>query len=969
MSARVSIVTVVTVIIAFMCTFAMNATIYHNETKKVTNFDYKSYEYTYIEDGVEKTAKLTDVATTPEQMKALIKAIYTDPTIPGAHYAYDFDGTQVRKIDYNAYARSGWKASSNNMLVTWDDADAQEVIPNPEQDGMTLLLVNVKKSWARSRAKQGDKELALNEAIESIKLMPNFTRVNDPENPGYLYSFEGVTNRFFFISKGKPRATKWAPFYRLFEQISPVKGEGGSNSNDFIEEIKAGHAYPCYHDCVNVIGYGNAGYDHWFEIASSGEAYALNNLSIFIPDRRLECAYAESLPVDQRNNTSDDDNYEQIFKNYENDEGKLEILPKVLKYTADLNASASPSDDEGYYNVSLNWSTSFTKENLGVEVPQHFYVYEVDGNNRIRLESVVEQPTKAREHTYQVQQTTDPQTLYFVITAHPINYDNDGNIILDSDGNPLITISAESPVRSVTIPGHSPFFTEASEFRSRYEVRSKAVQVNVYKNKIAIRPTSNKDFVAIKNNQEEYELTRTDADGNKVTVATVKFTPDAAHAGYTYVVDYNEATQVTSILFDDEEPLTSGTLSDFEHSTVYVIDRFTASTEFNDHSNKYIYLFEQNDNDEYKHYSNSYVVPVYKTTNFVSSEEHTLAEIWADTDHSAKATPSNSITFYAMYDPAANLTEYDIYRLNRYYSNIQKIGKAEHYNNSGEYHVFALNDKGQLNEQIGVKQIGLEGGELTALDVNSSSNNQNSLYVPVITTLYEGNLDKENTYGCEIKTMLYPELQLGAKNLEKTLPFAGPGCSMMGYKVELSLTPRIPQNFIKNVYYYRIWRVIDGETTLIAETLLNTEEDKSDGDLWGTGYYKIKDTYPGNDPILEINDIFIDYALNNDSKKVTYIARLYTTNEDEAPLVNEYNLMSVPSLEDRVFFIAEDEKEVTFNNGTITAVETLDTDAQVVGVTYYNAMGVASNRPHSGINIVVTRYDNGKTTIQKLLNP
>ena len=215
-------VTFVSLIMTLMCSLGANAKIYHNETKKVTNFDYTSYEYTYVEDGVEKTAKLTDKASTPEQMKALIKAIYTDPPIPGAHYAYDFNGTQVRKIDYNAYARSGWDANSADMLVTWDGADPQEVIPNPEQDGMTLLMVNVKKSWARSRAKMNDKELALNEAIESIKLMPNFTRVNDQENPGYIFSFEGVTNRFFIISKGKPRATKWAPFYRLFEQISQM---------------------------------------------------------------------------------------------------------------------------------------------------------------------------------------------------------------------------------------------------------------------------------------------------------------------------------------------------------------------------------------------------------------------------------------------------------------------------------------------------------------------------------------------------------------------------------------------------------------------------------------------------------------------------------------------------------------------------------------------------------------------------
>ena len=150
-----------------------------------------------------------------------------------------------------------------------------------------------------------------------------------------------------------------------------------SHDNDFIDEIKAGHPYPCYHDCTNVIGFGpSTGYNHWFEIASTGESYALDNLTIFIPDRRLEYAYNESKDVETRNNTSDLSTDAQIFKNYENDSGDNGVLPKVLMYTANLNAEAVPSTETyGYYQINLDWSTSFTYENLGVDVPQHFYVY------------------------------------------------------------------------------------------------------------------------------------------------------------------------------------------------------------------------------------------------------------------------------------------------------------------------------------------------------------------------------------------------------------------------------------------------------------------------------------------------------------------------------------------------------------------------------------------------------------------
>ena len=188
----------------------------------------------------------------------------------------------------------------------------------------------------------------------------------------------------------------------------------------------------------------------------------------------------------------------------------------------------------------------------------------------------------------------------------------------------------------------------------------------------------------------------------------------------------------------------------------------------------------------------------------------------------------------------------------------------------------------------------------------------------------------------------------------------------MAYKVGLSLTPEL--NSLKNVFYYRIWRVVDGKTTLINETLLNNLEDKSQpdpsgGELWGTKYYKIKDFFPGNNPISGIDDIFIDYALNGDSKNVTYIARLYATSLDK----DDVPATLLASANGKDYFIAQDIITVTFNGGTPTGIDAIDSDNMVESVTYYNAMGHPSNRPHAGINIVETRYSNGTRKIEKIV--
>ena len=107
----------------------------------VTNFDYSNYTFQYTEGGETKTAKLTDEATTPDHIIALLKAVYTDNTIPGIHYGYNYNGTPdiLSKLDYLNNARLGtpWPLGTANA----------DNYPNPEQDGMTLLLVQFKEDW------------------------------------------------------------------------------------------------------------------------------------------------------------------------------------------------------------------------------------------------------------------------------------------------------------------------------------------------------------------------------------------------------------------------------------------------------------------------------------------------------------------------------------------------------------------------------------------------------------------------------------------------------------------------------------------------------------------------------------------------------------------------------------------------------------------------------------------------------
>ena len=173
---------------------------------------------------------------------------------------------------------------------------------------MTMLLVQLKTTWTTGQhGKMKSAEQYFSNAIKSIKLMPDFVRVHDPDNPGYLFSVDATVNRFFFLSKGKARSSYTKPLYRLFEQISPYNVYGAVDDKSLIDEIRAGNIYYCFHDCSGVMSYTNTTTNeppHWFTVSSDGETYDLKNLTIFMSDRRFEDELAPASMSDVTNNST-----------------------------------------------------------------------------------------------------------------------------------------------------------------------------------------------------------------------------------------------------------------------------------------------------------------------------------------------------------------------------------------------------------------------------------------------------------------------------------------------------------------------------------------------------------------------------------------------------------------------------------------------------------------------------------------
>ena len=97
-----------------------------------------------------------------------------------------------------------------------------------------------------------------------------------------------------------------------------------------------------------------------------------------------------------------------------------------------------------------------------------------------------------------------------------------------------------------------------------------------------------------------------------------------------------------------------------------------------------------------------------------------------------------------------------------------------------------------------------------------------------------------------------------------------------------------------------------------------------------------------------------------DLEEVKLVARFYYKKNSTS------SLKARPTDKDRLYYVVE--KQVTLKTGEniITGIEDV-TNKTVADVKYYNLMGVESNEPFNGVNIVVTRYTDGSISTSKVL--
>lgn len=915
-------------------------------------YDAITYQWTDA-NGATHTSAITEEATDPYQIVALLKKVYCDPNIPGPKYsAYDADGNREREVYYGAIG-GGWNISENDVTT-------------PYEDGYTLLMVAVKEQLSlRNNDNYGNYEFPNSAAlieyignnVASVQLLTDGLRIGEGRNVGTAFNISGNYNRFFMLGKGQARQkTQWVidqqesswtsnvygervPFKDMFEQFSPTDGSVGAEITDFYSKMFNGEVYPVIHDCASVIQN-----EHYFSMAgkSGHDSKSLTGLNIFIPDYRL--LYWETYDDNGRHvagrmmNPYRDLNgriirnshsyFEVDFAQYNPD-----YAPKVGIYTIKLEGKAVEGTEDKTYDVVLDWTSSLNTMANG-EVPQEYTVYVVvtdEFGNETREQLVV---TGETTYTYTVPQNEHSYTITYIVFGKP----NDGEHDM---------FVAWSNTADVIIPGWNDFLSlNLDHAESDYK---SDVENNYYRNFLTVENLDMYNALTtqrIREGENEFTLYRFDAANPDVLIPVAVL--QLSVGGYR--VEY-------TIAYDNQEPLGNGAsvtthgyldVNDgiVDMSDIMFVDQFAAYTATNGHPSRYGYVLIEN-LEENARSTNTVEVNVFKTSSDIDGF-YTVDQVDADVDHSLTPNVKNaSVQMNLAGNPS--IYYYTLVRGDNVNPD-ETINTLQHrtdgtYKDEATQEVY---DPGMINIMDNDIITGVPGDFMT--------------YQPVIWTF--GNLvrqdGKDNSYGSPILRTGIADMVIDARGTFT----AGDYVTWLDERYQMccifnpiiTIESQLPTeaSVDYDIYMYRVWRLCNDIRNYTYNPITGLLENDKDAP-------READKLIAEERTSEDMVIFGD---EKDDVEFGGLAFGAVKNSDKQFLVRLYYKKSDATRSDvPTYYVVE--KVINWTN-IYTSVSELRYSNEV-STTYYNAQGIPSDQPFDGVNIVVTRFSDGTTTTTKVV--
>ena len=832
---------------------------------------YDNYSYTWTDDnGDEHTSAYSEIATDPNQMIALLKAIYTDKNMPGNYYrGYKADGT-VDTDHPVAYPAIGQITVDKNYNTEFLDAygwgmnhdetayPTQEKVvsttanehrfyymnPNeykPNQEGLTLLLVEMNDGVGASTITTKPTDYAslkniYSKMFKSVRVIPNSKRVSKNGVEGTLFKVDcDKMNRFFFLAKGRLR------FYDEHEQTGGLGASAYARATKKLSGSGAGNVSTTYVDRENSIATVNpfnAMYEQFSPVSLSSSEESSDVYQLLINMESYDVEHdCEAIPWASTSGSSGTVSGHE-FNMY----GKTSIsadcqdVRDLMFFVPDKRMMYYSGRDKGANDMFVN----YYKQNAPNMAMYVIHQNEITGERNGEAESYTLHLSWDSNLTDFVPGENGQYTIYLVnadgtytpvatgIPSSQTTYDLTVNMgqhgqqvtyVIQGQDNTRFLSLQYSNEESFIIPGLDS--TEKfqmianADYYSRY---NPADEHNYYANGMQVMayPDVNASDYAGKTfnfyrkaaNETEWTLVATAAVNNQGTGATVSMveTTQRLQSDYKFGYKQNPATIA----------MTADAKANKKFDVIY--DNFKADVSANDHATSYSYKMETADG---AYHSNELTIKVFKTamSNITGSfdwayvdgdDVRHVADKGTQFDVDVQLSSKTEILRYGTYrwdsSFGTETNPYAVLNLNSSADDEEDISPAGQASNQGEYYSVYMNGDSYKGDDVYVAQG--ETGKATFVDNVPETAVDEYTYVPVIET-FTGRSDY-NTYGAPMQETATGELDItvGEKKQSGDITWTADGKTYTYYNVCLNVNElQIPQGY--EVAMLRAWRQID----------------------------------------------------------------------------------------------------------------------------------------------------------------
>lgn len=990
---------------------------------------YDNIEYTWTDaNGDTQTSKLTEIATDPDQMIALMREVYTNKNLPGPYYrGYKADGTvdtdypvvypaigTVTRFgaagvdaNYTYHDTFGWGiphdqanypfdviyTSSSSTGNDYKALNANEYKPN--QEGLTLLLVEMKDGATDATVGYNPENSSLrnifDKMFKSVRVIPNSKKVTKNGVDGTLFKIDcDKMNRFFFLGKGRLRVlgNVLDDHKTGRSNVFIDRKKNTSSTNSITNQISdKGPFYEMFEQFSPVSLIDGTQSNDVYQQLIGMKSYPVEHDCEYIPWATSESVTGHEFNMYGKESISDDcqDVRDLMFfvpdkrMMYWDERDKSnsdkfvnyykENAPTMAMYVIKQNEiTGNPTEGvENSYTLNLSWQSNLTDFVPGENGQYTIYQVNDDGT----YTEVATVPSSQTTYTLDVAMQDHGQQVTYVIQGQ----DKTGFLSLQYSNEESFIIPGLDPKEKFQMIANADYYSRYNP-ADEHNYYANGMQVMAYPD-VNASDYAGKTFNFYRKaaGENDWTLVATASVNNEGTGATVSMveTTQRLESDYKFGYKQNPATIA----------MTADANANKKFDVIY--DNFKADVSANNHATSYSYKMETADG---AYHSNELTIKVFKTamSNITGSfdwayvegdDVRQVADKGTKFDVDVQLSSKTEILRYGAYRWDSSFgTEnkpYAVLNLNSATDSEEDISPAGQASNQGEYYSVYMNGDSYKGDDVYVAQG--ETGKATFVDNVPETAVDEYTYVPVVET-FTGRSDY-NTYGAPMQETATGELDItvGEKKQSGDITWTADGKTYTYYNVCLNVNElQIPQGY--EVAMLRAWRQID-------ESYLGEQEGKGyenravlddNGD-----FLFLKDAENGfgeviGDEILvnqegQYGNIFSGTfgavkLENGQTIPMKFTVRVYFT-KSESTTSNAPRLKAEG--ESKKYYITEIELNDELTSDIPTSIFGVISAKEVAGVKYYNVAGVESDRPFQGVNIEVTRYTDGSKSTRKIL--